>query len=196
MPPCQPTLSREPPTGSQWKHEVKFDGYRLQIHKIGREVALYSKNGADFTARFEGVTLLAKKLPVKRAVFDCELTAVADDGTPDFKALLHRRSSPLQVWVFDLLYEGTDLRDQSFERRRRKLERIIQKSDVLSIRLSETFDDPIALLRACVERGLEGIVSKRVDRPYRPGPSKDWLKTKSAAWREANRWRHEFFAKR
>jgi bifunctional non-homologous end joining protein LigD len=64
-----------------------------------------------------------------------------------------------------------------------------------AIRYSEPFPDPLRLLVACSEHKLEGIVSKRVDRPYQSGPSSSWIKVKCAEWRWANQWRHEFFAR-
>ena len=73
------------------------------------------------------------------------------------------------------------------------LKTLMDRVDGQVIRYSETFADPLPLLTACAARDMEGIVSKRTDRPYQSGPSRYWLKTKCPQWREENRWRHEFF---
>jgi bifunctional non-homologous end joining protein LigD len=76
---------------------VKFDGYRLQIHKTGKNVTLYSRNGNDFTSRFPEISRALALLPTKAVVLDAELIACRDDGSPDFSALLHRQDTPLCV---------------------------------------------------------------------------------------------------
>ena len=80
--PCQPTIQKEPPTGPQWLHEVKFDGYRIQIHKAGKDVSLFSKNGNDFTNRFPDITYAIAALPTTSFILDAELTACSHDGSP------------------------------------------------------------------------------------------------------------------
>jgi bifunctional non-homologous end joining protein LigD len=102
--PCLPTPAKEPPAGPGWVHEVKFDGYRLQLHKEGKDVVLLSKNGNDFTSRFPDIAIAASLIPTKSVILDCELTACADDGTPDFGSLLQKQEVPLCVWVFDALF--------------------------------------------------------------------------------------------
>jgi bifunctional non-homologous end joining protein LigD len=194
--PCLPTLAKEPPAGPGWVHEVKFDGYRLQLHKEGKDVVLLSKNGNDFTSRFPEIAKAASLIPTKSVILDCELTACADDGTPDFGSLLHKQDVPLCVWVFDILSQnGTDLRNLKLSARRQKLNKLMARVNTPNVQCSQVFFDSHALLKACGERRMEGIVSKRVDRPYVSGPSKDWIKVKCPEWRETNQWHHEFFAK-
>jgi bifunctional non-homologous end joining protein LigD len=194
IPPCLPTLRNEPPIGPGWTHEVKFDGYRLQIHKEAKNVSLYSKTGNDFTSRFPEITYVLTYLPTKAVILDAELIACRDDWTPDFSALLHRQDTQLCVWVFDILAQnGKDVRSLTLRQRRAKLDKLMARTDIATVKYSETFDDPNVLFKACTDRRLEGIVSKRIDRPYRSGPSKDWLKVKCAHWREANTWRQDFF---
>jgi len=195
--PCLPTLAEEPPAGPGWVHEVKFDGYRLQLHKEGKDVVLLSKSSNDFTSRFPDIATAASLIPTKSSVIlDCELTACADDGTPDFGRLLHKQDVPLCVWVFDILSQnGTDLRNLKLSARRQKLNKLMARVNTPNVQCSQVFFDSHALLKACGERRMEGIVSKRVDRPYVSGPTKDWIKVKCREWREANQWRHEFFAK-
>ena len=82
--PCSPTISKAPPTGPLWSHEVKFDGYRLQIHKDGKHVALFSKRGNNFTRSYPTLVSVVAKLPTKTVILDAELTICAADGSPDF----------------------------------------------------------------------------------------------------------------
>jgi bifunctional non-homologous end joining protein LigD len=160
-------------------HEVKFDGYRLHLHKEGKVVALFSRNGNDFTSRFSHIAITARAIPAKSVVLDCELTACHDDGSPNFSALLHKLDMPLCVWVFDILsYLGKDLRALKLGARRQKLNKLTARVDMPMFQCSEIFLDPHALFKACSDRRMEGIVSKRVDRPYQSGPSTDWVKVK------------------
>ena len=165
--PCLPTLAKEPPAGPGWVHEVKFDGYRLQLHKEGKDVVLLSKNGNDFTSRFSDIATAASLIPTKSVILDCELTACADDGTPDFGDLLHKQDVALCIWVFDILSQnGKDLRNLKLSARRQKLNKLMARVNTPNIQCSQVFFDSHALLKACGERRMEGIVSKRVDRPY------------------------------
>jgi bifunctional non-homologous end joining protein LigD len=190
-------LGKEPPAGPGWVRECKFDGYRLQLHKERKDIVLLSKKGDDFTSRFQDIALAAALIPTQSVILDCELTACRDDGTPDFGSLLHKRNSPLCIWVFDILGQnGNDLRGLKLSGRRQKLNKLMARVSTPSIQCSQVFFDAHALLKMCEERRMEGIVSKRVDRSYVSGPSKDWVKVKCPEWRETNAWRHEFFDKR
>src|SRR5215471_7037642 len=80
--PCSPIRAKEVPAGEGWLHEVKFDGYRVQAHKIGSRVVVFSRNGHDFTERFPSIAQLLHKLPVKAAVLDGEIVASDADGRP------------------------------------------------------------------------------------------------------------------
>ena len=140
---------------------------------------------------------LIAALPAQSCIIDAELTACDEQGLPDFRALhFHRtRERELCVWAFDLLYvNGRDLRAFPLNARRHQLERLIYKANKHWLRLSETFDDGVALLTSCDRMGLEGIVSKRRFAPYRSGKC-DWIKVKTATWREANKDRHDLFNK-
>ena len=95
------TLAKTPPVGPEWIHEVKFDGWRVQVHVEGSQATLYSKNGADFTLR---PTIAS--VPVKSAIIDCELVACDETGMPCFKTLtdLANKAPALCLWCFDLLH--------------------------------------------------------------------------------------------
>jgi bifunctional non-homologous end joining protein LigD len=101
------------------------------------------------------------------------------------------------AWCFDLMMiDGKDVRSEPLEQRRERLEGLLAGTDGDLLRLSVSFDDPVKLLEAAVKLGLEGIVSKRRNQPYRAGPNSGWIKVKTAAWREANRDRWEMFERR
>ena len=103
--PCSPVPAKAVPVGDGWLHEVKFDGYRVQIHKTGKDVVIFSRNGHVFTPRFETIAYLLRELPARSAVLDGEIVASDRRGVPNF-ARLHLRSGSadgLHLWCFDLL---------------------------------------------------------------------------------------------
>jgi bifunctional non-homologous end joining protein LigD len=196
IPPCSPIRARTVPAGDGWLHEVKFDGYRVQAHKAGTRVVIYSRNGHDFTERFPSIAQLLHELPAKAAVIDGEVVASDADGRPNFARLHVRWTRPgaIQLWAFDLVaFDGRDLRLQPLMKRQACLRAFLQRFGCPAVSLSEAFEDGLALLRVAEERGLEGVVSKRRDAPYRSGECRDWRKVKTAAWREANRERWRLF---
>jgi bifunctional non-homologous end joining protein LigD len=171
-----------------WVHDVKFDGWRLQVHKHGEDVRFYSRNGRDLTSRFAQVRDHVVYLP--DCIIDAELVACDTDGKPDFPALM-RKDPNLCAWCFDLLeVGGADLRALPLIARKDKLREMLIAADDDRLRYSEEFPDPVKLLAVVEKMGLEGVVSKRADAPYRSGPQKDWVKVKARGWREANadRW--------
>jgi bifunctional non-homologous end joining protein LigD len=104
------------------------------------------------------------------------------------------RPSTIHLWAFDLLaINGRDLRLQPLVKRQARLLAMLELFACPAVSLSEPFEDGLALLRVAEERGLEGVVSKRRDAPYRSGECRDWRKVKTQAWREANRERWRLF---
>ena len=209
--PSEPVEQSLPPSGKGWLHEVKFDGYRLQLHKLGEggaasvahsataspPVKIWSKNGKDFTARFRDLAKAVAALPCKTCIIDAEGCALDAEGRPDFRALVGGQKHSRVAWCFDLLeIDGRDMRPFPLLTRRVRLAALIKKAGTEMIRMSDTFPDPLKLLGALDERGLEGIVSKRSDQPYVSGKNRGWIKVKCHAWREANGWRGEVFNKR
>jgi bifunctional non-homologous end joining protein LigD len=196
IPPCSPVMAKNVPAGDGWVHEVKFDGYRVQAHKAGSRVVLFSRNGHDFTGRFASMAQLLRELPARSAVLDGEIVAKDPDGRPNFARLQlrSRESQPIHLWAFDLLaLNGRDLRPQPLMKRQACLQVLLERFGCAAVTPSELFEDGLALLRVAEERGLEGIVSKRRDAPYRSGECRDWRKVKTTAWREANRERWRLF---
>jgi len=166
-----------------------------QLHKSGSLVRLYSKRGNDLSFRFPDIVAAAAHMPIGDAVLDGEITALNAEGLPDSEALLRSDKRAIQTfWAFDLLRSGQDdLRARALFERKARLAKVIGKQKNPHLRYSENFEDGEALLEASARLGLEGIVSKKRDAPYRSGPSHSWIKIKTSAWREANRERRKPF---
>ena len=196
LPVASPKLRTAPPSGPDWLHEIKFDGFRIQLHKSGDEVRLFSRNGKDFTDRFPGIRDALAALPAGGAIIDGEIVAHDEKGKPDFYTLVRRRASGVRVWCFDLLgLGGHDLRPLPLEQRKERLASLLSRFDDDRLRLSESFDYGQKLLAAAALMNLEGIVSKRRAAPYVEGAACGWIKVKTQEWREANRERYKLFKK-
>jgi bifunctional non-homologous end joining protein LigD len=194
IPPALAKLRTSPPAGEAWLFELKFDGWRVQLHKAGASATIFGRNGGDLTRRFPRIAAAVLGLPAKSCIIDGELIAAGVHGEPDFLALLHGRRVPTCVYAFDLLeLQGRDLRNQALVERRARLQALLARAKSNLLPFSESFPDANALLTECSRRGLEGIVAKRQDAPYRPGTRSGWIKVKTSEWKAANRWRGEFF---
>ena len=195
--PSAPVLKREPPRGEQWLHEVKFDGWRSQLHKAGDEVAIFARRGNDYTKRFPTIRDSLIALPARSVIIDAEIVVCDSNGEPDFKALMDGTPGELCAWCFDLMeLNGRDVRELPLIERKALLRHLLNKADDHRLRFSEMFPDPLKLLAAANKQGLEGIVSKLNYQPYRSGKNPGWIKVKCRAWREANRDRWELFERR
>ena len=173
-----------PPTGSGWVHEVKFDGYRVQLSVSGGTAVLKTRKGLDWTERFGAIGRAAADLP--DAVIDGEVVALDAAGAPDFAALQAAlsdgKTDDLVFFAFDLLFEaGQDLRALPLSDRKTRLEALLdgRREAIPTIRYVAHFTaaGEAVLLAAC-RMSLEGIVSKRLDAPYRSGRSDSWTKAK------------------
>jgi bifunctional non-homologous end joining protein LigD len=186
--PCLALLKSKPPIGPEWSWEVKWDGYRLAVHIEPRGVRIVTRGGHDWTHRFPAIAAAAWKLPVATAILDGEAVVFDENGRPDFGLLQNslggrggKRPSGESVFMaFDLLYfDGSDLTKDDYSSRRHKLDQLVPHGQSGTIRLSEEIDaDPTELLGQSCALGLEGIVGKRLDRPYRSGRLGDWIKVK------------------
>jgi bifunctional non-homologous end joining protein LigD len=176
-------LVDKPPSGDDWVHEIKFDGYRTQAHILGGKVRLFTRSGKDWTDKYPGIAKALAKVK-DDAVIDGEVVYLDEQGRSDFQklqgALKAGRPNELVFYVFDLLYQdGKEMTSLPLIARKDRLEKIIKKLKSPLVRLSEHFRVPGRdLLDASCRHGLEGIVSKRVDTPYVPGRHDDWLKSK------------------
>ena len=194
--PSAPVLRSEPPNGPEWLHEVKHDGWRAQMHLSGGTATIYGKNGGDLTRRFRSIAAAVERLTVTSAIIDAEMVACNADGAPNFYAMMRGAPHGCCAYCFDLLeFEGRALTVAPLDERRYLLRRLLKRADTNALRLSETFDDPAALLGACETNGIEGIVSKRREDPYRSGSKSGWIKVKTVTWRAANRERYKLFEK-
>ncbi|ABE61338.1 ATP-dependent DNA ligase LigD polymerase module / ATP-dependent DNA ligase LigD phosphoesterase module [Nitrobacter hamburgensis X14] len=183
--------STRPPSADGWVHEIKFDGYRIQMRIENGDVTLKTRKGLDWTDKFPAIASAATKLP--DAIIDGEIVALNQHGDPDFSAmqaaLSEDKTDELVFFAFDLLFaEGEDLRPLSLLARKERLRQLLgrsAKSARASIRYVEHFDaDGAQVLDTAREAGLEGIISKRADEPYRAGRGGSWLKSKSRAGHE------------
>ncbi len=188
--PMLAALMRTPAEGERWLHEIKFDGYRLQARVKDGRVTLRTRSGLDWTSKFgEGVVKALAGLPVKEALIDGELVVENDGGASDFSALQadlsEGRSDRFLFYAFDLLYlDGFDLRAAPLVKRKELLEAIIGAGAGI-VRFSGHFDESGALvLRHACRLGLEGVVSKLRDSPYRSGRGRSWIKSKCSARQE------------
>src|SRR5216117_499837 len=184
--------TREQPfTKEGWLFEVKLDGYRMRAAREDGEPILYSRKGLDFTESFPEIARAVKALPFEGVILDGELVVLAESGHPSFNRLQARAKlgareakraaieAPATLYVFDLLaFAGYDLRKLPLVKRKQILQKVLPQTGPL--RYSEHFEkDGEALYEQVVTLGLEGIVAKKADSPYRSGRSSDWLKIRA-----------------
>ena len=194
IPPSSPVLKKEPPSGTGYVHEIKFDGWRLQLHKDGDTVSLFGRRGSDLTKRFRDVRDAVIALPCRSAIIDAEVVVCDSDGRPDFTALMARSTENLCCWCFDLLsFNGRDIRGLPLTERKALLRDLLIAADDDTLRYSDEFEDAEKLLAVAEKMGLEGIVSKNGAQPYLSGRNPGWIKVKTSAWRAANKDRFELF---
>jgi bifunctional non-homologous end joining protein LigD len=181
--PCLPTKAPTPPSGELWLHEIKHDGFRVVARKDGDRVRLYSRSGNDLTYRFPLIVEALARLRSRSCIIDGEAVACDDNGLPSFNRIRYRRhDASVFLFAFDLIeLNGDDLRRDPLEVRKATLSSVVAKAGA-GIRYNEHIeaDGPTVFAHAC-KMGLEGIVSKRKDSPYRSGRSPDWLKMKNPA---------------
>ncbi len=176
------TFVEEPPATPGWLSELKFDGYRLLAWKDGSTVRLMTRNGHDWTHRMPTLARSIGRLEVESAILDGELVALRESGVSSFallqQALSESNDRNLFFYAFDLPYlNGWDLRDCRLIDRKRALAGLCQWQGAL--RFSDHYDGELdAMQRQACELGLEGIVCKQADAPYRSGRNKAWLKLK------------------
>ena len=182
VPPCDPTLHDEPPNGRDWIHEIKWDGFRAQAHLVDGDVTVYSRGGLDWTKEFSTICQALKKLSVRSAVIDGEAVVIGPSGKPDFQALrreLRKKNSRIRYYVFDLLeLNGDDLRELPLLERKHKLRMLLRRASETIVYVDHLEGDSRAIIQKACEFGLEGIISKRADSPYKSGRQEIWIKSK------------------
>jgi bifunctional non-homologous end joining protein LigD len=177
--------AHQPPQGSGWLHELKLDGYRIEVRKSGAEVKLLTRTGLDWTHRMKPLASEFAKLSAKNLILDGEVVVLARNGTTSFAdlqaAFQEGTTHRLTYFAFDLLHlNGKDLRGAPLAERKRILAGVLQGSDE-SVRLSEDIEtDGIAFFQAACKLHAEGIVCKRANSKYTSGRTGQWLKVKCA----------------
>jgi ATP-dependent DNA ligase len=179
---CIPTAGKAVPAGPEWFHEIKYDGYRLFVVREENRVRLITKGGYDWTKRFPRVAEAALKNRQKHFVIDGEAIARGVDGYSDFNSLHSgKENESVELLAFDILaLNGDDMRELPLSMRKTNLQRLLaRRPDGIFLSDFEQGEIGPDLFRKACEFGLEGLVSKRSDRPYRGGRSKDWINVKN-----------------
>jgi len=183
VPPALATQYDNAPSGPNWLHEIKFDGYRIEARLDHGRVQLFTRNRQDWTHRFAPVAEAVARLPAKTALLDGEVVVEDDKGASSFSllqiALKEKQTERFVYWVFDILhFDGEDLTRRPLVERKAVLAKLLRgRKD--PIRYVEHFDeDGPRLLKHVRDIGLEGVVSKRRDAPYSSGRTANLVKTK------------------
>ncbi len=178
------TLVDDVPTNGDWVYELKYDGYRAIATLDDGVVRIASRNGKDWTDHFAIVANALSHVRAKTAVFDGEIAYVMEDGRTDFQKLQNALSGSadsgrLVYFIFDLLhYDGVDLMSEPLEARKNKL-RTILAGEGPPLKMGEHVrGNGAAFFEQACKLGLEGIIAKRADKPYRSGRGPDWVKVK------------------
>jgi bifunctional non-homologous end joining protein LigD len=181
--PCRPSSAPKPPSGADWLHEIKHDGFRLMAWRDGGDVRLYTGGGYDCVDRYSTIAGAVRSLKVESCIIDGEVVVCDEAGRPSFEMLrsrLHDRVAFL--YAFDLLaLDGQDLRREPLETRKATLGSLLRTaSPGIALCEHNEADGPLVLAHAC-KMGLEGIVSKRRNSPYKSGKSLNWIQSKNPA---------------
>jgi bifunctional non-homologous end joining protein LigD len=185
IPPQLCKSSAVPPKGGGWGHEIKFDGYRMQLRTEGGKAALLTRKGLDWSEKFPAIVRAGTKLP--DGIYDGEVVALDHTGAPDFAALQAAisdgKTDDLIFFAFDLLFgEGGDLRPDPLTDRKGRLKPLLETAPAAvqrNLRYVEHFVAPgDAVLRSACRMDLEGVISKRLDAPYVSGRTETWVKSK------------------
>jgi bifunctional non-homologous end joining protein LigD len=180
--PCLPSPADKPPSGANWIHEIKHDGYRMMARRDPAGIRLLTRNGHDWAARYPLIVEALTYLKVRSVLIDGEVVCCDERGLAVFHFLRRRQNEASAfLFAFDLLeLDGTDMRREPIEVRKATLASVLRKSR-LGVRYNEHLAHPdgLAVFQHACKMGLEGIVSKRLGSRYRSGRSPDWLKFKN-----------------
>jgi bifunctional non-homologous end joining protein LigD len=185
---CTPV--EKPPSGVAWCHEIKFDGYRVQLRVEDGEVSLKTRKGLDWADKFSAIAREGGALP--DVLIDGEIVALDHDGNPNFSslqaAISDGKTDNLIFFAFDLLFaEGLDLRRLPLSERKARLKALLEarKGRPKNIRYVEHFEaDGEAVMESAQKLSLEGIISKKLSAPYHSGRNESWTKAKARAGQE------------
>jgi ATP-dependent DNA ligase len=179
-----PTLVDMPPGGDDWIHEIKYDGYQTILAVDSINTRAFTRNGHDWTEKYDIVVHHAAALRCDTAIIDGEIVVQDERGVTDFQGLrraIRREPERLALFAFDLLMpNGADLRKEPLVDRRRRLEDLLRRDPGSRLQFSADIEgNGSAFFAAIDELGLEGVVSKRPDSRYISGRVKSWLKCKT-----------------
>lgn len=180
--PCIPTHATKVPSHTDWLHEIKHDGYRLIVQRDGKRVRLWTRNGYDWSGRFPRIVEAALRHPTNSFVLDGEAVLLGVDGISDFAGLHSRQfDHEVQYYAFDIMVNaGEDIRPEPLFLRKGALAKMLRRRvDGIILNDFERGEIGPDLFTAACRMGLEGLVSKRRDRPYRAGRSPHWIKVKN-----------------
>lgn len=182
------TLVDAVPTGNDWLHEIKYDGYRALIAVSGDKVKLHTRNGLDWTDKFALLTDAIAALDLPPCLIDGEVVALDGNGNPDFSTLQkalkrgHGQEDPAHprhLFAFDLLsLDGQDLKGLTTIERKERLESLLGRAEPPIHVSDHVLGAGETLFRSLCEAGQEGIISKRADAPYRSTRTRNWVKVK------------------
>ncbi|MGY3278099.1 ATP-dependent DNA ligase [Bradyrhizobium sp. S3.7.6] len=179
---CLPTKRPKVPTGPDWLHEIKYDGYRMFVLREGKRVRLLTKGGHDWSARYPWIVESALRNRREHFVIDGEAVVLGVDGISDFSALQSRKhDNEVQFYAFDMLAgDGDDYRMLPLSLRKTNLARLLaRRSDGIFVAPFEQGDIGPELFRAACNMNLEGLISKHRERAYRVGRCDHWIKVKN-----------------
>jgi bifunctional non-homologous end joining protein LigD len=193
--PAQPVLASKPPSGADWVHEIKHDGYRMIVHRDGPTVRLYSRNAYDWTERLAAIANAAESINAGSFTIDGEAVVLGPDGLSRFEELSRREAARTAIlYAFDLIeHDGEDLRALPFLERKAALARLLRDTKPGILLNEHIAEDGLTVFTHACQLGAEGIVSKKVDGTYRSGPSRVWIKVRNPASIAVQRERSEMW---
>ena len=182
------TLVDDVPVGNDWLHEIKFDGYRALVAVAAEQVRIFTRSGLDWTDKFQPLAAAIAALDLPPALIDGEIVAFGADGNPSFSALqsvlkrghgAQREDTPFHFFAFDLLsLEGQDMKALPQIERKERLEALLKAATPPVQVADHVIGAGEALFRSLCDAGQEGIISKRIDAPYRGDRTRNWVKVK------------------
>ncbi|TJV51174.1 MAG: DNA ligase [Mesorhizobium sp.] len=180
--PLEPIQVETPPVSDDWLHEIKYDGFRTQLILDWAGARAFTRTGIDWSKRYWPVIAAAEKLPAKSFIIDGEMIAPDPDGTPNFQAMHSRmawNAEQLAFVAFDILHlDGQNLRDRPLIDRKAILWSLVKPAKDIIQYSDHVEGNGAAFFEAVDKMGLEGMVSKRRESPYRSGKLDFWVKTK------------------
>jgi len=184
------TLVKEPPSGDEWLHELKFDGYRMLCRLDRGRVSVWSRNGKDWTEKFQNVVEAVKSLKATSAMLDGEIVIVDEQGRSSFqklqRAMGKATTTGFAYEVFDLIYlDGFNLAHTPLKHRKELLKNLVGSNSHGVIRYSEHINGSgDEFFKHTCEYGIEGIVSKLANSHYESTRNLNWLKVKCSKQQE------------